>query len=162
MRPAERKMYMVSIGRAMEGDVGFIRTLDPHISESELENVIALGRYYVLLCGDAPMGVMRYNLFWDSVPFLMMLYLLEPHRGKGFGSAALAAWEEEMRAAGHAAVMTSTRSDEGAQHFYRKMGYRDAGCLILDGTPLSQPAELFFVKALRPARHVKKHLPAGA
>jgi hypothetical protein len=41
------------------------------------------------------------------------------------------------RHAGHALVMTSNPLGWGAQHFYRKMGYRGAGCLILDGTPLS-------------------------
>lgn len=139
---------MFNLRRATEGDAGFWNTLDPHIAGAELHNLIALGRCYVLLCGEAPVGVMRYNLFWDSVPFLTMLYLSEPHRRRGYGGAALAAWEEEMRAAGHAAVLTSTQSDEEAQHFYRKKGYRDAGCLILDGTPLAQPAELFFAKAL--------------
>jgi len=147
MRP-ERKISMFNLRRAAEGDIGFIKSFDPHIAESELKNLIALGRCYVLTSGDAPVGVMRYNLFWDSVPFLTMLRVAEPHRGRGYGSAALAAWEEAMRAAGHAAVMTSTQSDEGAQHFYRKRGCRDAGCLILDGTPLAQPAELLFVKAL--------------
>lgn len=40
--------------------------------------------------------------------------------------------------------MTSTQADEGSQHFYRKLGYKDAGCLILD----TQPSEIFFVKQL--------------
>ena len=37
-------------------------------------------------------------------------------------------------------VMTSTRSDEEAQHFYRGLGYTDCGALLLPGEPL----ELFF------------------
>lgn len=139
---------MFNLRPAAEDDAGFWKTLDPHIARTELQNLIALGRCHVLLCGASPVGVMRYNLFWDSVPFLTMLCLSEPYRRRGYGGAALAAWEDEMRAAGHEAVMTSTQSDEGAQHFYRKKGYRDAGCLILDGTPLAQPAELFFIKAL--------------
>ena len=129
---------------------GFWETLDPHITRTELQNLIALGRCYVLLCGATPVGVMRYNLLWDSVPFLTMLCLSAPCRRKGYGGAALAAWEDEMRAAGHEAVMASAQSDQGAQHFYRIKGYHDAGCLILDGTPLAQRAEHIFVKRFEP------------
>jgi hypothetical protein len=53
-----------------------------------------------------------------------------------------------MRSLGVPCVMTSAQADESAQHFYRKLGYRDAGCLILDQPPLKQPAEIFFLKQL--------------
>ena len=33
-------------------------------------------------------------------------------------------------------VLTSTRSDERAQGFYRKLGYRDCGALLLPEEPL--------------------------
>ena len=36
-------------------------------------------------------------------------------------------WEEEMRQLGYDSVMTSTASDEYAQHFYRKLGYETIG-----------------------------------
>jgi len=45
-------------------------------------------------------------------------------------------------------VMTSTQSDEEAQHFYRAMGYKEAGCLLLDCPGYEQPMEMFFTKAL--------------
>ena len=57
-------------------------------------------------------------------------------------------WEDEMRRQNHGMVMTSTQSDETAQHFYRKLGYRDAGCLLLDLPGYAQPTELFFAKPL--------------
>ena len=41
-------------------------------------------------------------------------------------------------------VMTSTRSDEEAQHFYRGLGYTDCGALLLPGEPL----ELIFRKEI--------------
>lgn len=55
------------------------------------------------------------------------------------------AWENEMKLLGYIAVMTSTNSDEQAQHFYRKLGYKDCGCLILDMPKMEQPTELFFL-----------------
>lgn len=44
--------------------------------------------------------------------------------------------------------MTSTQVDETAQHFYRKLGYRDAGGLLLDVPGYEQPMELFLIKAI--------------
>ncbi len=41
-------------------------------------------------------------------------------------------WEAQLIQAGHGMVLVSTQSDESAQHFYRKLGYRDCGYLLLD------------------------------
>ena len=53
-------------------------------------------------------------------------------------------WETRMRADGRTRVMTSTQADETAQHFYRKLAYRDAGVLLWP----EQASELLFVKTL--------------
>jgi len=58
-------------------------------------------------------------------------------------------WENEMRELGYNMVMTSTQADEQAQHFYRKLGYIDRGCLILDNTLFEQPQEILMIKEFR-------------
>lgn len=40
--------------------------------------------------------------------------------------------------------MTSTQSDETAQHFYRKLGYVESGSLLFENEPL----EIIFRKSL--------------
>ncbi len=65
-----------------------------------------------------------------------LLFLLEPYRGHGYGKEMVAFWEKQMREAGYKRVLTSTLSSEGAQHFYRKLGYADCGALLLPGEPL--------------------------
>ncbi|WP_127541227.1 GNAT family N-acetyltransferase [Paenibacillus illinoisensis] len=45
-------------------------------------------------------------------------------------------WENEMKQRGFKQLMTSTMSNEGAQHFYRKLGCRYAGGLLLNDEPL--------------------------
>ena len=74
-----------------------------------------------------------------------MLYFLEGERGKGFGRQLVSHWEALMKAAGYALVMTSTQSDETAQHFYRRLGYVDSGALLLKDEPL----EIILTKTLR-------------
>jgi ribosomal protein S18 acetylase RimI-like enzyme len=53
-------------------------------------------------------------------------------------------WESHCRGAGYGLVLTSTMSDEHAQHFYRHLGYRDSGALELPG----EAPEILFRKPL--------------
>ena len=73
-----------------------------------------------------------------------LLFLLEGFRQKGYGRQLMQAWESEMAQQGYRLVMTSTLASEQAQHFYRALGYRDAGSLLLEEEPL----EILFTKRL--------------
>ena len=139
---------MFQIKYVSENDKPFWFSLDKHLSESEFALKIRDRRGYIICDDNKPVGVMRYNLFWDNTPFLTLIYITESHQGKGFGKQAMLHWENEMRELGYKMVMTSTQTDEQAQHFYRKLGYIDRGCLILDNTPFEQPQEIIMIKVL--------------
>lgn len=125
-------------------DLDIISQYDKHISKEELGNSIKLNRVIVMIENEKFVGWMRYNLFWDNIPFMNMLYFLEGERGKGYGSQMIEFWKNEMKMQGYDAVLTSTQSDEEAQHFYRKHGYLDSGSLTIPGDPL----EIIFYKKL--------------
>ena len=59
-------------------------------------------------------------LFWDEIPFMNVLYLLEEYRGKGYGKQLVDYCEKEMLKNNYQKVLTSTLSNEQAQFFYRK------------------------------------------
>ena len=139
---------MFKIRYVSEFDKSFWFTLDRHLSASEFELKIRDKRGYIICDDDKPIGIMRYNLFWDNIPFLTLICLEEACRGKGFGKQAVLFWENEMRDLDYRMVMTSTQVDEQAQHFYRKLDYRDKGSLFLDNTPFDQPQEMFMLKVL--------------
>lgn len=139
---------MFNIRYILKNDKTFWFTLDEHLPENEFLIKVRDKRGYIISDDDKPVGVMRYNLFWDNTPFLTFLYFNELYRGKGYGKRAMEFWESEMRNLGYKVVMTSTQIDEQAQHFYRKLGYVDRGGLFLDNTPLEQPQELFMLKIL--------------
>lgn len=102
---------------ATDSDYGYIRNRDLHISESLILSKIKGNEIYILRNQDeSNIGWMRYGYFW----------------------------EEQMKQKGFNLIMTSTQADEGAQHFYRKLGYKDAGCLIID----TQPLEILLTKNL--------------
>lgn len=137
---------LFEIRYALESDKAFWLTLDEHISQDELQLKIRDRRGYIISDEDKSIGVLRYNLFLDIIPFLTMIYQDESYRGKGFGRQAMLFWEHEMCEHGYKMIMTSTQVDEEAQHFYRKLGYKDRGSLFLDNTPFEQPQEMFLLK----------------
>ena len=53
-----------------------------------------------------------------------------------------------MKEKGYGMVLTSTQADEEAQHFYRKLGYKDCGGFVPTAPGYEQPMELFLEKAI--------------
>lgn len=134
----------MTIRKAAQADISRIREHDIHISERELAISVSLGRVYIAEENGGVAGWLRYNLFWDNTPFMNMLYVLDGCRGKGIGKSLTKRWEDDMRMDGYNTVLTSTQSDEFAQHFYVKLGYRAIGGFAMG----EDPYELIFMKAI--------------
>lgn len=117
-------------------DLDTLAALDKHVSPDELNRVIACRRVIISEENRRLKGWLRFGLFWDNIPFMNMLYIVDGERGKGYGTALCDFWEDEMCSLGFDIVLTSTLSSEQAQHFYRKRGYKDCGSLILPEEPL--------------------------
>ena len=115
-------------------DVEVLSELDRHLRKENLPRKIRDKEILVLRKDDKIVGWLRYGYFWDNLPFMNLLFILEPYRFQGLGSRLVAHWEQAMTERGHRIVMTSTQADEEGQHFYRKLGYRDIGGLSSRGT----------------------------
>ena len=104
--------------------------------------LIKMQNGYKIFFDGIKAGLIEYKDFWKSMPYLSLIKLLPGFRRKGIGKEAMRLFESEMKRAGNKAILLSTRV------FYRKIGYRECGSLILEDTPLSQPMEMFFIKTL--------------
>ena len=140
---------MTEIRIVREEDRDFWLRLDRHISTAGFEEKVRTGQGLVLLEDGVPAGLLRWNLFWDEHPFCNLLYVEAARRRRGLGRRFMTRWEEDMRTRGHALALTSTQADEEAQHFYRKLGYRDCGGLVLGAPGYEQPMELILMKRLK-------------
>lgn len=140
---------MPAIRFAIPSDWPFWHTLDKRISRELYLRKIEAGECYVVELSDVSVGLLRWNRFWDEVPFCTLLYIEQASRGQGLGRALVARWEADMRALGHGMAMTSTQSDEDAQYFWRRLGYQDAGSFDIDVPGYEQPSELILLKDLR-------------
>ena len=122
--------------------------LDRHLPENIFDEKVRTKQGYVLVEDEKIIGILRYNLFWDNTPFCTMLFIEESYRSKGYGRQMIEHWEKDMKAQGYGMLMTSTQVDEDAQHFYRKLGYKDAGGFIVDVPGFEQPMEMIMMKAV--------------
>ena len=143
---------MFSITHATPQDAEYILEIGhwppSPLAEQEVEMKIRDKRCYILRDGEEVIGIMRFIMMFEFVPLLTLMWLERPYRSKGFGAKAMTFWENEMRSLGYKMIMVSTQVDEDGQHFYRKMGYRDMGSIVMDIPPYEQPLEIFLGKAL--------------
>ena len=134
-----------------------IAKLDSHIHPARLRECILNGQVYALKDNsirnggqnhrmkDPVVGVLRYSLFWQSIPFLDLLYIDEVYRKSGFGSQMMSRWEQTMKLCGYKYVMTSTQADEDAWKFYEKLGYSKVGGFL---PPEQEADEWIYLKKL--------------
>ncbi|RXZ80390.1 N-acetyltransferase [Paenibacillaceae bacterium] len=135
----------MEIELATVSDYPYILDRDKHLLERLILPKINANEIYILRNQEsANIGWMRYGYFWDNTPFMNMLWIDEAYRSRGLGKQVVLFWENEMYKKGSKLVMTSTLANEEAQHFYRKLGYKDAGCLLLENEPL----EIILTKAI--------------
>ncbi len=139
---------MIKIRYVEASDKEFWYSLDKHLPETEFENKVYTKRGYILSLNNKPVGLLRYNLFWDSVPFCTMIFIDCQYQGKGYGKQLIQYWENDMKRRGYEMLLTSTQVDEKAQHFYRKLGYKDCGGFVIDIPQYAQPMEMFFIKSI--------------
>ena len=137
---------------AQGNDKQEIAKIDSHIPILRLSGCIENDQVYVLKDdfikngGSFPIvGILRYSLFWQTIPFLDLLYIDEPYRNRRFGTQMMREWEGNMAARGYKHVMTSTQSDEDAWSFYEKLGYHKAGGFF---PPEQDAEEWIYVKEL--------------
>lgn len=138
----------IEIRYVQSSDKEFWYRLDRHLPEKEFQNKVALQRGYIISEDEIPVGLLRYNLFWDNTPFCTMLFVDWEHQKKGYGKKLMEHWESDMKAQGYGMVLVSTQVDEQAQHFYRKLGYKDCGGFVIDIPGYEQPMEMFLIKKI--------------
>ena len=139
---------MLEVRYVEKEDKDFWYSLDKHLPESEFEKKVRDKQAYVLLEYGNAVGLLRFNLFWDNTPFCTMLFVDWSKQKKGYGRELMKYWESDMKSQGYGMVLTYTQVDEDAQHFYRKLGYKDCGGFTVDIPGYEQPMEMFMSKGI--------------
>lgn len=103
-----RVVFSIRFATLIDKDFWF--TLDKHLKENEYEKKVTLNQCYIIEVDNKSVGILRYNLFWDTIPFLNLIYIDFNYHKRGIGTKAILFWEDEMQKLGHELVMTSTAS----------------------------------------------------
>ena len=117
---------------------------DNHVEERIMRKKITDQQILLSLLDGQIVGWLRFSLFWDNTPFINLLFVTKAYRHQQIGQSLVLFWEETMKKDKYNLVMTSSQSNENGQHFFRKIGYKDAGSLLLP----SEPLEIIFIKEL--------------
>lgn len=134
----------MTIKYANQASYQWLTEVEKYITDDDLLNKINNRQILIAEVEGNDIAYLRFGYFWDNIPFMNLLFVEVNSRKKGVGKRLVQYWEVEMHKLGHSLVLTSTLSNENAQHFYRKLNYRDAGGFTLPGAPL----EIIFLKEL--------------
>ncbi len=127
---------MIHITHSTLSHLEGLTALDGHLDQAQMERKISAGEVIHAEHGSTILGILRYSLFWDELPFMNLIRVAEQHQRQGVGRSLVATWEQSMAKLGHRCVLTSTQADEQAQHFYRCLGYTDIGGFVMPSEPL--------------------------
>jgi len=136
----------MNISIATRNEYAQLVELDHHISTDMMKYKIDQGEIIVAIKNTSVIGWLRYGYFWDSIPFMNMLNIIEEYRGRGIGTQLASDWEAMLRDRGFKEVLTSTSANERGQFLYRKLGYKDCGALLFPNEPL----EIILHKSIAP------------
>lgn len=73
----------LEIRLAQEADLPFLSAVDRHLAAAFFPRKIAAGEILIAVAGDERIGFLRWGWFWDNMPFMNLLYVVEAWRGQG-------------------------------------------------------------------------------
>ena len=75
----------MKIRTATQHDNEWLSAHDPHVSRSRLEQKVSAAEILLAEEDERQAGFLRFGLFWDSIPFMNMLWVEPDRRGAGIG-----------------------------------------------------------------------------
>jgi N-acetylglutamate synthase-like GNAT family acetyltransferase len=136
----------LTVRLASPTDLAFVHQ-DGHLPPEVVGHKIEAQAVLIAEHVGQPVGYLRLEYLWSSVPYIALIRVLPDHRRRGVGRALLTDLEDRLRAQGHKALYSSSQADEPEpQAWHRHMGFHECGFIAgLNGNGVG---EVFFRKAL--------------
>jgi L-amino acid N-acyltransferase YncA len=107
------------------------RSLEQRVSDTGvLQAAIAGGRVAIALMGGEVAGYVRWEWFWDRIPYCVFARVQPAHQRSGAGRALYAFVEDGLRGRGCDFWLSSTEEpNDRSLRFHRALGFRLIGAL---------------------------------
>jgi len=136
----------VVVRSAATSDLAFV-SQDGYVDGAVVRRKIGQGEVLVAEIDGRPVGYVRIEYLWSMRPYIALIRVLEPYRGKGVGRALLSHLEGVLRDAGQSFLFSSSQVDEPQpQAWHRHMGFTECG--VINGVNDGGVGEVFFKKPL--------------
>ena len=143
VRPATRDVLagVLNVDAAVVGDTH---------DETVIGPAIDAGRVLIAEEGGVVLAYLRWELFWDTIPFCLTVRVMPEHQRRGIGRAIYALAEEHFRGRGQGFWLSSTEeTNKGSLRFHEALGFRRIGTLFDLG---QEVGEIFLRKDLDQAK----------
>ncbi len=131
---------------AMHGDLKFVIKKE-YLSEEVLLRKIDQGEIFVLVVENQPVGHLRLEFLWSTIPYIALIRIDEKYRKKGYSRLILQFLEGHLHEKGYGVLYSSSQVNEPEpQSWHRHMGFTECG--ILNGINEGGIGEVFFKKTL--------------
>jgi GNAT superfamily N-acetyltransferase len=137
---------MLRVRYAESRDFGFVGQ-DGYLPTDTLQRKISTNEVIIAESDGVPVGYLRFEYLWSTLPYIALIRVMHGHRGRGVGRALLGFLQNELSAAGHKILISSSEAHEPEpQAWHKRMGFVECGRL----RDLNQSGadEVFFRKEL--------------
>ncbi len=137
----------MDIRYGQESDFGWLQEHDKDVNPEWINRCLHLGEYIIAVDGQDRKGLLRFSMFWGTIPYMDLIWVLKAYRQHGIGSGLFHFWEREMKKRGAKTLMTSSMMNEPEpQVWHERNGFTKCGQLTFGQQ--QQTLEVFFVKDL--------------
>ncbi|MFN7572081.1 MAG: GNAT family N-acetyltransferase [Betaproteobacteria bacterium] len=121
-------MQTTIVRHARTGDIDWLATHDRWPRAEDWPLKVAARHIYLAEHAGERAGWARLDVLRSTVPFMAMIQVLPPWRGRSLSRALLDFIETDLRRRGYAALLSSAQSDEPqAQAWHLRLGFAHNG-----------------------------------
>ncbi|MHA2178874.1 MAG: GNAT family N-acetyltransferase [Candidatus Thorarchaeota archaeon] len=120
---------------------------DNHVTEHIIRNKIVQDEIIIAELDGQPIGYLRLEYLWSTIPYIGVIFVIELYRHEGVGQKILSFLEDCLKSRGHDQLFSSSQANEPEpQAWHRSVGFVESG--IISGINEGGIGEVFFRKRL--------------
>lgn len=139
-----------------------VRKFDPHskyIDPIKIKLKIQQKQIILAVLNKQIIGILKFSYFWDTRPYMDLIYVDPDYRKEGIGKSLLNFLEDYLVREGYFYLFSSSEEPEKTpQQWHKKMGFQECGVIDKINLPHNKNREIFFFKRIVKKQSDKEEL----